>query len=88
MVTMDLLCSFGEIVYFFDESSIHAWQTIRKCWMNPEMTFNVPIRKKGDYCTMYGAIGGTIGTPVALVFELHTTTNKENTVTFFKKLRK
>ena len=55
--------------------------------MNPEETFNLAIRKKGEYATMYGAIGGKMGGPKALVYELHSTTNKENTVEFFKKLR-
>ena len=56
--------------------------------MHPEEAFNVPIRAKGEYCTIYGSIGGVIGTPVGLIYDLATTTNKENTVEFFKLMRK
>ena len=84
---MDMCSTFGKILYFMDESSVHCWTTSNKAWMHPNDIFNVSIRKKGEWVTVYGALGGKMGAPIELIHSLKSTTNKENTVEFFKQVR-
>lgn len=77
----------NNVVYFFDESSVHTWTTQRFAYMNPANPFQTTIRSKGEHCTMLGSIGGHLNGDIDFHYTLDKTTNKETVMAYLVKLR-
>ena len=75
------------VVWYMDESSVHSWTTLRSTYMHKTDKFSTSIRTKGEWFTIFGAIGGTLGGEIQHEYEILNTTNKENTLWFLQKLR-
>ena len=80
---IELLSDLNEVVWYFDESSVHSWTTLRSTYMHKVDKFQTTIRTKGEWFTIFGAIGGHLNGDIQFTYEILNTTNKENTLWFF-----
>jgi hypothetical protein len=75
----------GAPVLYFDEASFNVWMRNRRTWTSRERPVKMVINERRiPGLTVFGAISSSLSKPV---FMIGKSTNKEEVLQFFKKIR-